>query len=84
MEKPKGQVVNHQYDEFLPPEVRDLFREKLAEAFTNKIVRFEMYASQGNSAPRHWDVVKVPVREENRVVWLHMMARNITEKTRQQ
>ena len=84
VEKPKGQVVNHHYDEFLPPEVRGLFREKLAEAFTGKIVRFEMYASQGNSAPRHWDVVKVPVREENRVVGVHMVARDITEKAQQQ
>ena len=82
--KPKEQVVNHQYDEFLAPEVRDLFREKLAEAFTGKTVRFEMYASQGNSAPRHWDVVKVPVREDNRVVGVHMVARDITEKNQQQ
>ena len=84
VEKPKEQVVNHPYDEFLPAEVRGLFREKLAEAFTGKIVRFEMYAAQGNSAPRHWDVMKVPVREGNRVVGVHMVARDITEKNRQQ
>ncbi|WP_081867789.1 sensor histidine kinase [Hymenobacter sp. IS2118] len=78
--KPKEQVVNHPYDEFLPADVRGLFREKLAEAFTGKIVRFEVYAAQGNSAPRHWDVVKVPVREDNRVVGVHMVARDITEK----
>ena len=84
VKKPKEQVVNHPYDEFLPAEVRGLFREKLAVAFTGKIVRFEMYAAQGNSAPRHWDVMKVPVREGNRVVGVHMVARDITEKNRQQ
>ncbi|GAA4054201.1 hypothetical protein GCM10022409_46560 [Hymenobacter glaciei] len=82
--KPKEQVVNHLYDEFLPADVRGLFREKLAEAFTGKIVRFEVYAAQGNSAPRHWDVVKVPVQEDDRVVGVHMVARDITEKNQQQ
>jgi len=84
VEKPKDQVLNHQYDEFLPPEVRPLFKEKLAEAFTGRIVRFEMYASQGGSAPRHWDVVKVPLMEHGKVVGVHMVARDITEKTQSQ
>ena len=82
--KSREQVVNHQYDEFLPLEVRGLYREKLAEAFTGKTVRFETYAAQGNSAPRHWDVVKVPVWEDHRVVGVHMVARDITEKNRHQ
>ena len=82
--KPKEQVVNQPYDAFLPLETRGLYREKLAEAFTGKVVRFETYAAQGNSAPRHWDVVQVPVWEARQVVGVHMVARDITEKTRQQ
>ena len=84
VQRPKAQVVNRPYDDFLPPEIRGLYREKLAEAFTGKVVRFETYTAQGSSAPRHWDVVKVPVWEENRVVGVHMVARDISEKAQQQ
>ena len=82
--KPREQVVNRPYDEFLPLEIRGLYQEKLVEAFTGKIVRFEAYTSQGDSAPRHWDVVKVPVRENDRVVGVHMVSRDISEKAHQQ
>ena len=82
--KPKEAVVGRPYDDFLPPEARGLYREKLAEAFTDKIVRFETYTSLGDSPFRHWDVVKVPMREDNRVVGVHMVSRDISEKARQQ
>ena len=82
--KRQEDVVGRSYDEFLPPEARGLYREKLAEAFTGKIVRFETYTAQGDSAPRHWDVVKVPVREGHRVVGVHMVSRDISEKAQQQ
>lgn len=78
--EPKEKVINRNYNEFLPPEVHALFREKLKEAFTGKNVRFDMYAAQGDSAPRYWDVVKVPLMENEKVVGVHMMARDITEK----
>ncbi|HEX8326052.1 MAG TPA: PAS domain-containing protein [Hymenobacter sp.] len=82
---PKDQVLHRNYYEFLPLDVRELFREKLREAFaTGKPVRFDLYASQGNSAPRHWDVVKVPLLEHGRVVGVHMLARDITEKVKSQ
>jgi PAS domain S-box-containing protein len=84
VELPKEQVLNRSYDDFLPTEVQPLFREKLAEAFTGKIVRFDMYTSKGHSAPRHWDVVKVPLVEDNQVVGVHMVARDITEKSQYQ
>ncbi|MFD2788070.1 PAS domain-containing protein, partial [Hymenobacter rubripertinctus] len=78
--EPKDRVVDHCYDDFLPPEVQPLFREKLKEAFAGKTVRFDMYAAQGKSAPRHWDVVKIPLWENGAVVGVHMVARDITEK----
>ncbi len=78
--EPKDRVVDRSYNDFLPPAVQPLFKEKLAEAFTGKIMRFDMYAAQGNSAPRHWDVVKVPLLENGVVVGVHMIARDITEK----
>jgi PAS domain S-box-containing protein len=82
---PKEQVLHRNYYEFLPADVQELFREKLREAFaTGKPVRFDLYASQGNSAPRHWDVVKVPLLEHGRVVGVHMLARDITEKVKSQ
>lgn len=80
----KEQVVGHSYNDFLPPEVQGLFAEKLREAFAGKTVRFDMHAGQGKSAPRHWDVVKVPLWEHERVVGVHMIARDITDKTRTQ
>ena len=82
VEQSRPQVLHRSYDEFLPPNVRDFFRAKLREAFaTGQPVRFDLFASQGGSAPRHWDVVKIPLVENGRVVGVHMMARDITEKT---
>ena len=43
-----------------------------------------MYGAQGNSAARHWDVLKVPVIENERVVGVHMIARDVTEKVQSQ
>jgi PAS domain S-box-containing protein len=82
--EPKERVVGHSYNDFLPPEVHELFAEKLREAFTGKTVRFDLYASQGKSALRHWDVVKVPLWEQGRVVGVHMVGRDLTDKTRAQ
>lgn len=84
VKRTREQVLGRPYDDFLPPEVRGLYREKLAEAFTGQVVRFETCTAQGSSAPRHWDVVKVPVWEDDRVVGVHMVSRDITEKNRQQ
>lgn len=85
VEQSKQQVLHRSYYEFLPPDVRDLFRQKLHEAFvTGQPVRFDMYASQGNSAPRHWDVMKIPLEENGQVVGVHMVARDITEKVKSQ
>lgn len=79
--EPKDRVLDRSYNDFLPPEVQPLFAEKLAEAFTGKTVRFDMFAAQGKSAPRHWDVVKIPLREKDVVVGVHMVARDVSEKT---
>ncbi|GAB3637950.1 hypothetical protein GCM10027422_35400 [Hymenobacter arcticus] len=84
VQKTKEQVVNHRYDKFLSLEARGLYREKLAEAFTGQVVRFEAYTAQGSSAPRHWDVVLLPVCEGSQVVGVQLVSRDITEKTQQQ
>jgi PAS domain S-box-containing protein len=84
VKEPKERVLNHRYTDLLPVDIRDLFDEKLREAFTGRTVRFDMYASQGKSEPRHWDVVKIPLEENGRVVGVHMVARDISEKTRTQ
>ena len=77
----KEQLLNRPYYELLPPEIQPFFKEKLAEAFTGKVVRFDMFAAQGNSPTRHWDVVKVPLMENGVVVGVHMIARDITDRT---
>ncbi len=82
--EPKDRVVDRPYADFLPTEVQPLFREKLQEAFAGKTVRFDMYAAQGDSAPRYWDVVKVPLFENGVVVGVHMIARDISEKMQSQ
>ncbi|MGY2134946.1 sensor histidine kinase [Hymenobacter sp. HD11105] len=82
---PKEQVLHRSYYAFLPEDVREVFRQKLREAFTTgRPVRFDLYASQGNSAPRHWDVVKIPLIENGHVVGVHMVARDVTEKVKSQ
>jgi PAS domain S-box-containing protein len=82
--EPKDRVLHHLYTDFLPPDVHELFDEKLREALTGRTVRFDMYTAQGKSAPRHWDVVKIPLQEHGQVVGVHMVARDISEKTRTQ
>jgi PAS domain S-box-containing protein len=83
--EPKQKVIHRHYHDFLPPEVRELFRQKLQEAFaTAQPVRFDMFAAQGKSAPRHWDVVKVPLVVDGQVIGVHMLARDITEKVKNQ
>lgn len=85
VELPKEQVLHRSYYAFLPPDVREIFREKLHEAVTTgQPVRFDLYASQGDTAPRHWDVVKVPLLENGQVVGVHMLARDVTEKVKSQ
>ncbi len=84
VQKPKESVVNRHYNEFLPPEVQPFYKEKLQEAFTGKVIRFDMYGAQGNSDVRHWDVVKVPVIEKGKVVGVHMIGRDVTEKVQSQ
>jgi PAS domain S-box-containing protein len=84
VQEPKENVLNRRYTDLLPVDVRAMFDEKLREAFTGRTVRFDLYASQGKSAPRHWDVVKIPLEEGGRVVGVHMVARDISEKTRTQ
>ena len=80
----KEEVLGRNYYEFLPPAVQPLFKQKLREAFSGKTVRFDMNTSQGNTAPRHWDVVKMPLWENEQVVGVHMIARDVTEKTMHQ
>ncbi|MVN78007.1 PAS domain-containing protein [Hymenobacter sp. HMF4947] len=84
VEKSKEQVIGKPYSDFLPLRAQPIFTQKLREAIAGKTVRFEVFASQGQSAPRHWDVVKIPLRQEGEVVGVHMVARDITEKTQHQ
>jgi PAS domain S-box-containing protein len=80
----KEQVIGRQYHEFLPPEVRPLFMQKLQETFAGNTVRFDMHTSQGASPTRHWDVMKIPLWEDEKIVGVHMVARDVTEKTKSQ
>ena len=84
VELSREQVIGHHYDDFLPLEVQPLFRQKLREAFAGHTVRFDMYTTQGASTPRNWDVMKVPLVENGRVIGVHMIARDVTEKTKNQ
>lgn len=82
--KTKAEVLGRPYRDFLHPEVHALFSEKLRAAFTGQTMRFDMYTAQDGAPPRHWDVVKVPLWEGGRVVGVHMVARDITDKMRTQ
>jgi PAS domain S-box-containing protein len=80
----KERVLNRTFAEFLPEDVRPLFAQKLREALTGHTVRFDMYTAPGHSATRHWDVVKIPLQADGQILGVHMVARDITEKTRTQ
>ena len=80
----REEVLGQPYNDFLPPAVRPLFTQKLHEAFQGHTVRFDLYASQGSSPMRHWDVMKVPLVENGAVVGVHMVSRDITEKVQSQ
>lgn len=82
--EPKERVLNRPFADFLPVAIRPLFDEKLQEAAAGHTVRFDMYTAPGQSETRHWDVVKMPLWAEGQVLGVHMLARDITEKTRTQ
>jgi PAS domain S-box-containing protein len=82
--EPKERVLNRPFADFLPEAIRPLFDQKLREALTGHTVRFDMYTHPGHSATRHWDVMKIPLQERGQVLGVHMVARDITEKTRTQ
>ena len=82
--EPRENVINHNFHEFLPERVHSFFGEKLNEALAGKTVRFEMYFAYKNSVPMHWDVVKIPLLKNKKVLGVHMIARDITEKVETQ
>ncbi|MGI4864051.1 MAG: sensor histidine kinase [Janthinobacterium lividum] len=82
VEEPKERVLNRPFSDFLPVAIRSLFAEKLREAAAGHTVRFDMYTAPGHSETRHWDVVKIPLQADGQVLGVHMLARDITEKTR--
>ena len=82
--EPREHVINRNFDDFLPVQVRSYFKEKLREAFKGNIGRFEMYFAYKNSTAVHWDVVKIPLIKNKKVIGVHMIARDITEKVEAQ
>lgn len=80
----KEQVLNRPFADFLPVDIRPLFAQKLREAVAGHTVRFDMYTAPGHSETRHWDVMKLPLRKHGQILGVHMLARDITEKTRTQ
>jgi PAS domain S-box-containing protein len=80
----KEQVLHRPFSDFLPADVQPLFAQKLREALGGHSVRFDIYTNPGHSEIRHWDVVKIPLWVDGQVLGVHMMARDITEKTRTQ
>jgi PAS domain S-box-containing protein len=79
--KPKAQVLHRPLADFLPPEKRPLFQQKLVEAFWGKKVRFNTEVKFDGLEPRHFDITKVPLMDDGRVTGIHAVFRDITEIT---
>lgn len=85
VQQTRQQVRYWSYYDFLPLQVRTLCWEKLRETLaTGHSVRFDLFASQGSSAPRHGDVLKVLLVDHGWVVGVHMLARDRSEKVKSQ
>jgi PAS domain S-box-containing protein len=81
IDKPKGQVLNRPLSDFLPPDKRTLFQQKLAEAFQGQTIRFDTDVQFDSLPPRQFDVTQVPLMTEGEVTGIHAVFRDITDVT---
>ncbi|QDA61455.1 PAS domain-containing sensor histidine kinase [Hymenobacter jejuensis] len=78
--KPKPEVLDRPFSDFLPSELIPLFNEKLAEAFRGTKVQFETTVKFENlEEPKVLNVTKVPLKIDGSIAGVHMVARDITE-----
>ncbi|MBO0356987.1 PAS domain-containing sensor histidine kinase [Hymenobacter sp. BT186] len=76
--KPKEQVLHRPLSDFLPPDKRPLFQQKLLEAFRGKKVRFETDVKFDGLEPRRFDITKVPLMDDGQITGIHAVFRDIT------
>ena len=81
IDKPKEQVIDRPLSNFLPPEKRPLFQQKLVEAFLGNKVRFDTDVRFDGLEPRQFDITKVPLMDDGKVTGIHAVFRDITEVT---
>lgn len=74
-------VVGHLLTDFLPPDLIPLFNEKLRQAFQGTRVQFDTPVQFKGAEPKVLSIAKVPLISENKIVGLHMVARDITDLT---
>ena len=80
MGKPKEEVINRLLTTFLPPELHDLFNQKLREAFAGHKVQFEAAVQfVGTTQLRMLNVTKIPLMVEGTIVGTHAVFRDVTE-----
>lgn len=76
----KDEVVNRPFNDFVPPEMRGLFSQKLREAMEGHKVQFDVEVQLiGASRPSIFTVTKVPLRVDGVIMGVHAVFRDVTE-----
>jgi len=78
LKKEKHELLNHTSAEFLPADVRDLFREKHALAASGRRVRFETQVQLPGIGARTLNVTKTPLIANGEVMGIHCGMQDIT------
>ncbi|GAB3290406.1 PAS domain-containing sensor histidine kinase [Hymenobacter tenuis] len=74
----KEAVLNRPFADFLPPEARPLFHEKLMEAFQGHPVQFETGVQLLGAEFKVLNVTKVPLWMGGKIVGVHVVSKDIT------
>jgi PAS domain S-box-containing protein len=80
LKRSRQEVINQQLQDFLPPELRDLFQSKLRESVSGRKVSFEV-SVQGKDGEQHLKVSKMPLVVRGKIIGVHVAAEDITEMT---
>ena len=82
--KEKQEIVNFPVSELLPPEAHQVSNDSSKEAQEGKRVTYEIEITFADSKPRIFDIKKIPVRVNNEVVGIYIIAKDITSTKKYQ
>ncbi len=77
--KPREEIAGHLLTDFLPPELHDLFNQKLRETFEGHKVQFDVSVQFTGAEPRVLSITKVPLVVAGVITGVHVVSRDVTE-----